>query len=272
MDAEAIVKLAESLASAHHSRSGGGGDPGTAFADYEVPLVEGNFGGAFEGLLRFSDGEFQAFINVAHERHRNVGRRRFTTAHEFGHFSLPPHRDGVRSGKLMHKSTTGFQSREPIEREADIFAAHFLVPTSELRKRFGARRWGAAEVLDAHRHFNASVTCAALRCQASLGGNSTLILWEGQSVSWQRMNRDWWFELPARSVRSADVLAPGSATHRLLQKESSVPSCGFLATGTTRSHWFRRVADWSSENDILIEEAIPLGSFGVLTILRPDCH
>jgi hypothetical protein len=100
--------------------------------------------------------------------------------------------------------------------------------------------------------------------------DSTLILWEGGGVSWQRMNRDWWFELPARSIRSADLLTSGSATELALRGSVPIPECGFLVRGTTRSRWFRRVADWSSDNDILIEEAIPLGSFGVLTVLRPD--
>lgn len=270
MEAEQIAELAEHLASAHHNKSGGGGDPLCAFNDYDVPVIHGDFADAFEGLLRFADGEFQVFINTGQERHRSDGRRRFTAAHELGHYSLPAHREGIRSGKLVHKSKTGFESRELIEREADIFASHFLMPTAELRKRYPHRDWGAKEILNAHRHFDTSVTSAALRCQSSLNGNSTVIYWRDGKVAWQRMNRDWFFELPARSIRSADFLPTGSATELALRGAAHVPECGYTTTGTTRSRWFRRVADWSTDNDILIEEAIWLGSFGVLTILRPD--
>jgi len=265
---EDIIKLAENLAETHKDL-GGGGDPHIGFKDYEVDLVEDDFDDAFEGLLRYQDSEFQVFINTGHDHSRTIGRRRFTTAHEFGHFNIKSHRDSIRSGKGTHFSKTGFQSREPMEREADIFAAHFLVPTMILQKRYMSIGWGAKEILDVHKHFQTSVTCAALRCQAALPGNSTLILWGKTEVRWQRMNNDWWFELPARSIRNCDLLAKGSATEKVLNG-ASIPEEGYLMTGTTRAHWFPRIAPWSCKNDILIEEAISLGEYGVLTILRPD--
>lgn len=263
-----IIRLAENLA-ADHKGPTGGGDPYIGFSDYEVPLVEDDFGDEFEGLLRFKDGEFQAFVNTGHEHSRTIGRRRFTAGHEFAHYSIKAHRDAIRAGRGMHCSKSGFQSREPMEREADIFAAHFLVPTKALQKRHKSWRWGAQEILDVHRHFQTSVTCAALRCQSALPGNSTLILWGETEVRWQRMDADWWFKLPAKSIRNSELLARGSATEQLLNG-AVVPEEGFIQTGTTRAQWFPRVARWSSQNDILIEEAISLGDYGVLTLLRPD--
>lgn len=265
---EEIVRLAENLAE-DHKGSSGGGDPHIGFKDYEVDLVEADFSDAFEGLLRYKDGEFHVFINTGHDHSRTIGRRRFTAAHEFGHFSIQSHRDSIRSGKGTHFSKSGFQSKKPMEREADIFAAHFLVPTKTLQKRHNSLAWGAKEILDVHQHYQTSVTCAALRCQAALHGNSTLILWGRTEVRWQRMNSDWWFELPARSIRNNELLATGSATERALNG-ATTPEEGYLTTGTTRALWFPRIASWSSKNDILIEEAIPLGEYGVLTILRPD--
>lgn len=270
MNAEEIIELAENLSTQHHNSIGGGGDPYAAFSDYEVVVAEDDFAGSFEGLLRYHDGEFQTFIDTSHERNKNLGRRRFTVAHEFGHFSIPAHRHGIRHGHLLHRSQVGFESRERIEREADIFAAYFLIPTDELRKLCENGDWGAKEILKAARHFNSSITAAALRCQASLGGYSTLILWQGETVVWQRTNRDWWFELPARAIRCANRLARDSATDLLVRQNATAPESGFLSNGTTRSQWFPRVADWSRDNAILVEYAIPLGSFGVLTLLRPD--
>ncbi|MCU7919823.1 MAG: ImmA/IrrE family metallo-endopeptidase [Candidatus Thiodiazotropha sp. (ex Epidulcina cf. delphinae)] len=267
---EDIIQLAENLAE-DHKYAGGGGDPHIGFGDYEVDLVEDDFYNAFEGLLRYKDGEFQVFINTGHNHSRTKGRCRFTAAHEFGHYCIKSHRDSIRSGKGTHFSKSGFQSKEPMEREADIFAAHFLVPTKALQKRHKSPNWGAMEILDVHAHFETSVTCAALRCQASLPGNSTLILWGKTEVRWQRMDRDWWFDLPARSIRNSSLLANGSATEKVLNGYP-IPDEGYVRTGTTRSHWFPRIAPWSTKNDILIEEAIPLGDYGVLTILRPDCR
>lgn len=265
---EDIIQLAEALAE-DHKGSGCGGDPYLGFKDYEVYLVENDFDDAFEGLLRFKDGEFHAFINSGHNNSRTIGRRRFTTAHEFGHYTISSHRGSIRSGKGAHFSKSGFQSKEPMEREADIFAAHFLVPTKPLQKQYKLQKWGAKEVLEVQNQFQTSITCAALRCQTALPGSSTLILWSKSQFRWQRMDRDWWFELPARTIRNNELLARDSATEKLLNG-SAVPEEGYLRNGTTAAHWFPRIAPWSTSNDILVEEAISLGEYGVLTLLRPD--
>lgn len=83
------------------------------------------------------------------------------------------------------------------------------------------------------------------------------------------MNQDWWFELPVRSIRNIDELTKGSATEIVLNG-GEVPECGYVRRGTTSSDWFKRVAPWSHKNSILMEEVIPLGSYGHLTLLRPD--
>ncbi|ACV25473.1 ImmA/IrrE family metallo-endopeptidase [Kangiella koreensis] len=266
---EHIIEFAEGLAEQHKGKSGGG-DPFIAFNDYEVPVAQANFNDAFEGLLRFHDEEFQVFINTGSAGvPRTIGRCRFTGAHEFGHFSISEHRNAIMLGDGFHKDITGFSSRNPMEREADIFAAHFLVPTKALQKRYRNQDWGAKEIIDAARHFETSITCAALRCQSSLPGNSALVLWGPTHVRWQKMDYNWWFELPAKSIKNADELIPGSATEELL-RGGVVPECGYLSRGTTRSAWFKRVANWSARNTILLEQAIPLGDYGCLTILRPD--
>jgi len=268
---ESIIELAEGLADQHKGLSGGG-DPFIAFNDYEVPVAQDNFGNAFEGALRFHGDEFQVFVNTGNLNDpRTSGRRHFTGAHEFGHYSIKEHRKAIISGDGFHKDVTGFASKNPMEREADIFASHFLVPTKTLKKRCRNDDWGAAEILDVATHFGTSITCAALRCQSSLSGNSTLILWGPTHVRWQRMNHDWWFQLPARSIRNINELISGSATEELMNG-AEVPECGFFSRGTTRSAWFKRVADWSAKNTILIEHVIPLGAYGYLTILRPDTN
>jgi Zn-dependent peptidase ImmA (M78 family) len=267
MNYERIIELAESLAEEHCMKRGG--DPHIAFRDYEVMVVEDDFGNDFEGLIRFKDNEYQVFVNSGHNAARTIGRRRFTAAHELGHFSISEHRDAIRTGSGVHKSKTGFATNEPMEREADIFASHFMIPSKILLKHHSNEKWGADVILNIANLFETSITCAALRCQYTLPGNSTLILWNSDNVRWQRMNKDWWFQLPSRTIRNSDQLAKGSATEVLLNG-GNIPECGYLRRGTTRSAWFPRVAPWTSINDVLIEDAIPLGSYGVLTLLRPD--
>lgn len=264
-----IITLAEALADSHKGANSGG-DPFKAFHDFEVILVEKDFGDAFEGLLRYHDNEYQVFINAGNERApRTTGRKRFTAAHEFAHYTIKEHRDAIRLGRGLHKDFNGFSSNEPMEREADIFAAHFLIPTDKLLRRCRNPNWGAKEILDVAKHFDTSITCAALRCQSTLPGNSTIIVWGPDGFRWQRMDNDWWFQLPARSIRAVDQITKGSATEEVLNG-GSIPECGYVRKGTTRSAWFKRVSTWSNQNMILVEEVISLGSYGCLTLLRPD--
>ncbi len=62
--------------------------------------------------------------------------QRFTAFHEFGHLELHP-------GEVMHRDMplngTPNSVRPPLEREADYFAAVFLMPRKSVRKQFKAR-------------------------------------------------------------------------------------------------------------------------------------
>ena len=61
---------------------------------------------------------------------------RFTTAHEVGHYMLHPGQIMFRDRSL---SSQGGEGRSPVEREADIFAASFLMPPKLLKAAFVAR-------------------------------------------------------------------------------------------------------------------------------------
>jgi hypothetical protein len=71
-----------------------------------------------------------------------------------------------------------------------------------------------------------------------------------------------------KTIESAGGIAPGSATARA-QADETPPAAGFFQTGSTVSLWFPFVKDASSRNAILIEQAMSLGRFGVLTFLYP---
>ena len=57
------------------------------------------------------------------------GFRRFTVAHELGHYFLEGHYKHIfADGNLRHESASGYSSDDPFEREADAFAAALLMP------------------------------------------------------------------------------------------------------------------------------------------------
>lgn len=77
-------------------------------------------------MLLHVDGEF----GIAYPTHvASEGFKRFSVAHELGHYRLPGHVDAVLDSAGRHTSQAGFRSSNRYEREADDFAAALLMPT-----------------------------------------------------------------------------------------------------------------------------------------------
>lgn len=84
-----------------------------------------------EGFTKFT--ERRIFVNAD----APVSRQTFTIAHEFGHWVL--HRelfeqDAARYNVLLRTPTGGAFSPDPLEKEANAFAAAILMPSSMVRR------------------------------------------------------------------------------------------------------------------------------------------
>ncbi|HEV2290141.1 MAG TPA: ImmA/IrrE family metallo-endopeptidase [Candidatus Acidoferrales bacterium] len=78
------------------------------------------------GCLCGAGNTFTIFYN---DSINSEGFRRFTVAHELGHYFLEGHYKYIFSdGNSRHVSDSGYSSDDPIEREADAFAAALLMP------------------------------------------------------------------------------------------------------------------------------------------------
>lgn len=101
-----------------------------------VEVVVANFGknrDRVSGICDFRRAKI--FVNVADR----FERRRFTIAHELGHWIL--HRDSCESTPEQYSFLPRFQHTDdhgPMEQEANCFAAHLLVPGRLLRQVVGA--------------------------------------------------------------------------------------------------------------------------------------
>ena len=70
-----------------------------------------------------------AFGILYSARFASEGFKRFTVAHELGHYFLQGHIEALfGAGQQFHQSESGFTSDDKYEREADSFAASLLMP------------------------------------------------------------------------------------------------------------------------------------------------
>lgn len=81
--------------------------------------------GGVSGMLVRAGNEF----GIAYATHiESEGFKRFCIAHELGHYRIPGHIDAVLAHGDIHESYAGFAKDDIYEREADHFAASFLMP------------------------------------------------------------------------------------------------------------------------------------------------
>lgn len=120
--------------------------------NFGLKVVGHEFGDDISGLLIFNEGEAIIAYNNSH----SDVRKRFTIAHELGHFLLNHHGNGIMvdtgAKKTLHhylfrdaNSSTGEQLQE---REANAFAAALLMPKELLEEKLGEYSFDLGEETD----------------------------------------------------------------------------------------------------------------------------
>jgi uncharacterized protein DUF955 len=91
------------------------------------------------------------------------GFRRFTVAHELGHFEIAAHHGVIFSGAALHVSESGFTSHLWYEQEADHFAAELLMPSDLFRNEIRGAGIGLPAIKQLAETFDTSITSTAIR-------------------------------------------------------------------------------------------------------------
>jgi hypothetical protein len=235
-----------------------------------ITLSFGHYKDAYDGLLEHRAGRFHIYCNLDRLEHRERPRARFTVAHELGHFFIEEHRIALASGRSPgHGSFAEYESKNLAEQEADHFASNLLMPQGRFVRSAKGKPAGMRGIMALAAEFGTSVTSAAIR-YASLEVKPCLVVkWSADGYQWK------WLSTSAReanyrkTIESPSNLVAGSPTAKALAGEAPPDGVSFRAA-TTAAAWFPYATGGSRRDIILIEEAIPLGRFGVLTFLHPE--
>jgi hypothetical protein len=236
-----------------------------------VTFSYGQYGHAFDGMLEWRDGRFHIFCNLDRVRGPATPRARFTLAHELGHYFIDEHRLALTQGAVApHLSRCQYESPSLAEREADRFAAHLLMPTPAFQRAAKAVPKGIAGMRQLAAEFGVSLTASAVRYVALDLAPCAVLKWNWDGCAWRRFN-SWATRIhPRRTFSVPDRLAEGCPTRRALAGEKPSEPDGYFRAGAVASAWFRGIRASSDRDEIFVEEAIPLGRFGVLTVLYPQ--
>lgn len=171
----------------------------------------------FEGALVRSRAAQKGIIAVKRTT-REASRKRFTIAHEIGHFVIPHHRllGNVCDSPSLERFDKGLK---PPEREANQFAAELLLPTKAVHSRFNLREPSLADISGVAREFETSLSATTYR-YLDFTDLRCAMVWSGADrVFWYHRSDAFPFclplsDLPARHSAAGRLLAGEAVTER----------------------------------------------------------
>ncbi len=199
---------------------------------------------------------------------RDIGRKRFSLAHELGHFEL--HRGEKGLSICLSKDIGELAGPKPthdLEGEANEFASSFLMP-----KRFFAPLCGEAEpsielIAKLSKDFSTSLTATALRYLKFCEEQVAIVYSEGSHIRWfqgspefESLRDDLGFFIDVRAR-----VGPSTTAAKLFED----PNRSFKSRKIEASCWF--TSGRYQENAMVVENSIAMPNFNsVLTLLWVD--
>jgi hypothetical protein len=158
---------------------------------------------------------------------QSPGQRRFTIAHELGHFAIPDHADvGMRH--CLEEDLTGVRVQAEVEREANEFAAELLMPRRVFLQdiQFKLPSFGTIKKLAAPTRYDVSMTACALRWIELAEQGCALVCIEGGRIKWKYGAKKFRYALPPRGSN----VPPETAAAAVLRGELVVDGLEAIPT------------------------------------------
>lgn len=208
---------------------------------------------SFEGALLRSSRDLSGRILVRRGI-RESGRRRFTVAHEIGHYILHVDQQIPCSPRVIE----GWREGQPTpEREADTFASELLLPTTETVQCVN-RRWPSMEVVaDVAEHFGTSLMAAG-RKFCDVASQACAVVWSSQrKIRWFHGSPTFAHFIEVGKEIDFDSVAYRAYESKPIPAEmEEIPADAWI-----KSSWLR-------EDAVVSEQTIPMPSYeGCLSLI-----
>jgi hypothetical protein len=229
----------------------------------------GHYGDEFDGLIEWKNHRFHVYANIARGNVEGSPRARFTLAHELGHYFIDEHRRLLKQGKIClplsgQETTTADLI---VEQEANLFAACLLMPQKEFIRAAKRVPEELSGILNLAGEFNVSVLCAAIRAVSLETSPFVISFWTEEGLRWKWVS--WtWFAAGFRKMK--DDFGPLGNDFALTRALADTPeSASIHHNGGVAAFWFHAHTMGAHEDLSIIEEAVRLGEFGVISVFRP---
>ena len=264
---EELIALAEEVAETHCP--GQFIDPTRILEKKRISYSFNYYGNGFDGMLEHRRGRFHVYCNLDRVSNPTHPRARFTQGHELGHFFIDAHRNALMRGVPPHLSIADQVDPErTVEEEADLFSSHLLMPRNRFKTVLRAQPPGLKGIIGVGKEFGVSCSSAAIRVIGHTAEPLALVYWRNDKGPWTEVNPAFQNMGLVHPMRSANRLPTDCAT-ALAMADNPNNYNDPRATVSVASFWFTGVYHGSAQDIMLHEEALRLGRFGVITVLRP---
>ena len=227
--------------------------------DIDLKPLPPSAGGA-SGMLLHVSGVF----GIGYPTHiDNEGFRRFSVAHEIGHYRLPGHIDAVLDARGRHFSKAGFRSTDRYEQEADQFASALLMPAKLFAAAIGRAGDGLEAIETLQARCETSLEATAIRYAQTSREPVAVIRSGASTIDYAFMS------IPLKDFPDLDWIRKGTPL------PSGSVTAGFNADAENIARGRRAegqscLQDWfnGSHRQEITEKVVGLGSYGkTLTVL-----
>jgi len=192
--------------------------------------------------------------------------RRFTICHEIGHCCIDGHAQALFERERLHMSVGGIGApKEPVEVEADSFAAMLLMPETLIAPVMAKYHPSLDMVRAVAAAADVSLIAAALRCTELVADPFAIAVSERGLIEWVSFSSGLHEYHWTRRKWKGEAVPTDSATMTLAKSRARVAAAEVEVADMGLTDWFSGAPPVRVD-----EEAIGLGSYGrILTILRP---
>ncbi len=214
------------------------------FADSPIDTVRGEDLDGFDGLLKANKARSKWLV-LYNSATPSEGRKRFTIAHEFGHYILHRHQqDLFECGD--DDIETGDNNERDIEAEADLFASPLLMPLDDFRRQVDGQPISFDLLGHCADRYGVSLTAAALCWTEIAPKRAVLIASRDDHVLWAKSNK--------AALRSGAYFATRKNIIEL-PRDALAHSSNALAAGqqqtTPARLWFPREPETMMVNEMI---------------------
>lgn len=234
----------------------------------KIRIIEEDYGDDFLGELVHEKGKFYIHLNQSKYDLKVPGRKRFTIAHEYGHYFNDEHRNKLKQGiSLAHTADYNMFSSNPIEKQANHFASNLLMPKRRFIKKCDKLEPGFESILALKEMFNTSIECTAVRYISLDLVPCMFIKWNADFSSRYASYTGSFSRISG--VRGKPVIKANTAYLNEVYDiyESEFPNISFVERVTTLSKWVGTISPESRRDLMGLEQTIKTGDYGGITFL-----